>query len=99
MFSCSVMGPNKSLDNLLQLAQTVCYGKEYEEKKERQRKTKEQEEAFAMSMKTVLKQPEKNAQRGPDEKGWACYYCGKEVNSLTHHTMKPSSFACETWKE
>ena len=73
-----VYGPNKSLDNLLQLAQTVCYGKEYEEKKERQRKTKEQEEAFAMSMKTVLKQPEKNAQRGPDEKGWACYYCGKE---------------------
>ena len=31
-----------------------------------------------MSMKTVLKQPEKNAQRDPDEKGWACYYCGKE---------------------
>ena len=55
-------GPNQSLDNLLQLAQTVYYGREYEEKKERQRKTKEQEEAFAMAMKTVLKQPEKNAQ-------------------------------------
>ena len=73
-----VYGPNKSLDNLLQLAQTVCYGKEYEEKKERQRKTKEQAEAFAMAMKTVLKQPEKNPQRDPGEKGWACYYCGKE---------------------
>ena len=24
-------GPNQSLDNLLQLAQTVCYGREYEE--------------------------------------------------------------------
>ena len=33
-------GPNQSLDNLLQLAQTVYHGKEYEEKKERQKKTK-----------------------------------------------------------
>ena len=32
----------------------------------------------AKAMKNVLKQPEKNAQRGPGEKGWACYYCGKE---------------------
>ena len=31
-----------------------------------------------MAMKNVIKQPEKNAQRGPGEKGWACYYCGKE---------------------
>ena len=31
-----------------------------------------------MAMKDVLKQPEKNAQRDPGEKGWACYYCGKE---------------------
>ena len=30
-----VYGPNQSLDNLLQLAQTVYYGREYEEKKER----------------------------------------------------------------
>ena len=33
-------GPNQSLDNLLQLPQTVYYGREYEEKKERQKKTK-----------------------------------------------------------
>ena len=26
----------------------------------------------------VLKQPEKNAQRDPGEKGWDCYYCKKE---------------------
>ena len=71
-------GPNQSLDILLQLAQTVYYGREYEEKKERQKKTKEKVEAFAMAMKNVLKQPEKNAQRDPGEKGWACYYCGKE---------------------
>ena len=68
-------GPKQFLDNLLQL---VYYGREYEEKKERQRKTKEQAEAFAIAMKSVLKQPEKNAQRDPGEKGWACYYCGKE---------------------
>ena len=73
-----VYGPNQSLDNLLQLAQTVYYGRKYEEKKERQRNTKEQVEAFAMAMKTILKQPVKNAQRDPGEKGWACYYCGKE---------------------
>ena len=34
-------GPNQSLDTLLQLAQTVYYGREYEKKKERQKKTKE----------------------------------------------------------
>ena len=31
-----------------------------------------------MAMKTVLKQPEKNTQKDPGEKGWACYCCGKE---------------------
>ena len=63
-------GPNQSLDtSLLQLAQIVYYGREYEEKKERQRKTKEQAEALAMAVRTVLKQPEKNAQRDPGEKG------------------------------
>ena len=56
----------------------VYYSREYEEKKERQRKTKEKVEALAMAMKNALKQPEKNAQRDPGEKGWACYYCGKE---------------------
>ena len=31
-----------------------------------------------MAVRIVLKQPEKNAQRDPGEKEWACYYCGKE---------------------
>ena len=30
-----------------------------------------------MAVKTILKQPEKNAQRDSGEKGWACYYCEK----------------------
>ena len=42
---------------------SVYYGREYEEKKERQNKTKEKAEVFTMAMKNVLKQPEKNAQR------------------------------------
>ena len=60
-------GPNQSLDTLLKLVQTVYYGREYEEKKERQKRTKEQAEALAMAMKTVLKQPEKISQRDPGE--------------------------------
>ena len=71
-------GPNQSLDNLLQLVQTVYYGREYEEKKERQKKTKEQAEALSMATRSILKQPEKNVQRDPGEKGWACYYSGQE---------------------
>ena len=47
-------------------------------KKKKKKNTKEQVEALAMAIKTVLKQPEKNAQRDPGEKRWACYYCGKE---------------------
>ena len=34
------IGSNQSLDNLLQLAVTIYYGREYEEKKERQKKDK-----------------------------------------------------------
>ena len=88
--------PNQSLDNLLQLAQTVYYGREYEEKKERQRKTKEQAEALAMAVRTVLKQPEKNAQRDPAEKGRACYYCGKEghLKRDCPQTSKPPPAPC-----
>ena len=54
-------GPNQSLDNLLQLAQTDYYGREYGGKKGRQKNTKEQMEALVMAVRTVLKQPEKNA--------------------------------------
>ena len=47
-------------------------------RKERQRKIREQAEALVMSVRTVLKQPEKNFWRDTGEKGWVCYYCGKE---------------------
>ena len=61
-------GPSQSLDNLLQLSQTVYYSRGYE-KKERERKTEEQAEALVMAARTVLKQPEENAQRDPGERG------------------------------
>ena len=93
-------GPNQSLDNLLQLAQTVYHGREYEEKKERQRKTKEKAEALAMAMRTVLKQPEKNAQRDPGERGWACYCCGKEghLKQNCPQAPKPPPAPCPVCK-
>ena len=93
-------GTNQSLDTLLQLAQTVYYGRAYEEKKERQRKTKEEVEAFTMAMKTVLKQPEKNSQRDPGEKGWACYYCGKEGHLKWDcpQASKLPPVPCPVWK-
>ena len=46
----------QSSDNLLQLAETVYYGREYEERKERQRKTKEQADTVVMAVRTDLKQ-------------------------------------------
>ena len=44
-----------------------------------------------MAMRTVLKQPEKNAHRDPGEKGWVWYYCGKEGNLKKNcpQTSKP----------
>ena len=93
-------GPNQSLDNLLQLAQTVYYGRKYEEKKERQRKIREQAEALVMSVRTVLKQPEKNFWRDTGEKGWVCYYCGKEghLKSDCPQASKPLLGPCPVCK-
>ena len=47
-------------------------------------------------MKTVLKQPEKNAQGDPGEKGWACYYCGKEghLKQDCPQASKPPTAPC-----
>ena len=53
-----------------------------------------------MSMRAILKQPEKNAQRDPGEKGWACYYCGKEVHLKRNcpQASKPPPAPCPVCK-
>ena len=78
-------GPNQSLDTLLQLAQMVYYGREYEEKKERQER---QRNTLVMVVRTILKQPEKNAQRDPGEKGWACYVAPSSMSGLQRTTLE-----------
>ena len=59
------------------LKQSIMVGN-IKKKKERQKKTKERVESLVMTVRIILKQPEKNAQRDPGEKGWACCYCGRE---------------------
>ena len=44
----------------------------------RKKKIRQKTEAPTMAVRSALKQPEKNTQRDPGEKGWTCYYCGKE---------------------
>ena len=63
-----------------------------EKKKGKKRQQQQKKaEALAMAMKNFLKQPEKDAQRDPCEKGWACYYCGKEgyLKQNCPQTSKP----------
>ena len=93
-------GPNQSLDILLQLAQTSIMVGNMRKRKKGKKKTKEKMEAFAMAMKNVLKQPEKNAQRGPGEKGWDCYYRGKEghLKRDCPQASKPPPAPCQVCK-
>ena len=54
-----------------------------------------------MDMRTILKQPEKNAQRDPGEKGWACYYWGKDghLNQDCPQASKPPPVPCLVCKD
>ena len=53
-----------------------------------------------MAMKNALKQPEKNAQRDPGEKKWACYYCEKEEHLKWDcpQASKPPPAPCPVYK-
>ena len=52
-------------------------------------------------LRNVLKQPEKNAQRDPGEKGWACYYWGKDghLNQDCPQASKPPPVPCLVCKD
>ena len=53
-----------------------------------------------MALRTVLKQPERNAQRDPSEKGWTFYYCGKEglLKQDCPQASNPPSAPCPVCK-
>ena len=58
------------LDNLLQLPQTLYYGREEEEKRQKKRKAEKdiREDCKAGALRSILKQPEKNTHRDPGRK-------------------------------
>ena len=58
-------GQNQSVEKLLQLAQTIYYGKEYEEENKRQKRTRQKTEVPTMAVRSALKQPEKKCPEGP----------------------------------
>ena len=64
---------NSVFKKLLQCAQMVNHGKEYEEEIQRKKKPWQKTEAPTMVVSLRI-----SAQKNPDEKGWACYYCGQE---------------------
>ena len=56
----------------------VYYDREYEEENRRRKRTRRKTEAPTKVVRSTLKQPEKNFQRNPVEKGWTFYFCRKE---------------------
>ena len=58
-------GQNQSVEKLLQLAQTIYYGKEYEEENKRQKRTRQKTEVPTIAVRSALKQPEKKCPEGP----------------------------------
>ena len=70
-------------------------------RKQKKKKTQEEAEAFTTAMKAILKQPEKNAQRDPCEKGWAGYYCAKEghLKQKCPQASKPPTAPCPVCKD
>ena len=64
------------------------------------KRTRQKTDAPTMVVRPALKQFEKNAQRDPGKKGWACCYCGKEghLKQDCSQTSKPSPAPCPVSK-
>ena len=60
-----VFGPNQSLEKLLQLAQTVYYGREYKKENKRQKRTRQKTEVPTMPVRPAVKLPEEKCPEGP----------------------------------
>ena len=58
-------GPTQSLEKLLQLAQTVYYGREYKGENKRQKRTRQKTEAPTMAVGSALRQHEEKCPEEP----------------------------------
>ena len=58
-------GPNRSFEKLLQLAQTVYYGREYKGENKRQKRTRQKTEAPTMAVGSALRQHEEKCPEEP----------------------------------
>ena len=77
-FQKQALGLDQSLEKLLQLAQTVYYSRKYEAKNRKKKDPSKTLKPQQWLLDLLWNSLRKNAQRDPGEKGWACYYSGKE---------------------
>ena len=70
------------------------------EKKKGRKRQRNRWKPLQWLWKPFFKQPEKTAQRDAGEKGWACYYCGKEghLKRDCPQTSKPPLDPCVVCK-
>ena len=93
-------GPNQSLDTLLQLAQTVYYGREYEEKKERLRKRRKPSPwLWKMFLNSLRKMP-RGAQVKRDGLAITVERRGTSSGIALRHLSRPRLHVCKGlhWK-
>ena len=78
----------------------MYYSREYEEQNRRQKRTRQEAEAPTWLLNLLWNSLRKKAQRYPSEKGWTCYYCGKEgyLKRDCSQVSKPPQLLCLVWK-
>ena len=65
-----------------------------------EKRTWQTTEAPTMAVRFALKQPEDKCLEEPGEKGWTCYYCGKEGHPKRDcpQASKPPPAPCPVYK-